>query len=267
MTIRVSKQSGRREFPGLLLVAHGTRRRAGRDEVRQIAKLVGDRLPGVPAVLGFLELARPTPAEGLERLAAVGVREVVVTPLLLFRAGHAQRDIPAAAGAAASELGIALRHAAPLELHPAIVRLSRDRLRETLATRERRRPTALVLVGRGSSDRQAVAAMRRFARLRASQERGVHVSHCFLARARPTLDEALEHAATLPVDRVVVQPHLLFRGELTESVERATLAAARRWRDKQWLVAAHLGVSPLVAQALVDRFLEAKGRATHVVRR
>ncbi len=244
---------------GMLLVAHGTRRRAGQAEVREIAALVRDRLPGVPVALSFLELARPTLAEGLARLAASGVREVVVTPLLLFRAGHAKRDIPTAAREAAAVLGVRLHHADPLELHPAVLRLSRERFRESLASRERpqRIPTALVLVGRGSSDSPAVAAMRRFVKLRASQERSVQVLHGFLARARPTLDEALARAAAMPVMRVVVQPHLLFRGELTESVERAARAAARQWPEKEWLVAPHLGVSPLVARAIADRFVDA----------
>jgi sirohydrochlorin cobaltochelatase len=257
----------------MLLVAHGTRRRGGLAEVRQIAALVRDRLPGVPVALSFLELARPTPAEGLARLAAAGVAEVVVTPLLLFRAGHAKRDIPTAAREAAAKLGVGLQYADPLELHPCVLRLSRERFCQALASREHRRriATALVLVGRGSSDSQAVAAMRRFARARASQAPGVHVLHGFLARARPTLEDVLARAAAMPLMRVVVQPHLLFRGELTTSVERAVRAAARRWPEKEWLVAPHLGVSPLVARAVADRFADAarrarpsqRGRGTH----
>src|SRR5258707_5141020 len=91
----------RDDHGGLLLVGHGTRDAAGLDEFAVVVERV--RVAASEPVEGcFLELARPTIGEGLARLVDRGVRRVTVVPVLLFAAGHAKRDIPAAVEEAAA---------------------------------------------------------------------------------------------------------------------------------------------------------------------
>ena len=74
---------------GWLIVGHGTRSERGQAEFRQVARQLAENLVG-PAEHAFLELAQPTIAEGVQRLAERHVREIVVVPLLLFTAGEAR---------------------------------------------------------------------------------------------------------------------------------------------------------------------------------
>jgi len=80
-----------------------------------------------------------------------------------------------------------------------------------------------------------------------------------VAAARPRLGEAIA-AACDPNDphvrRIIVQPHLLFRGHVEEQV----MAEVRRGRemrpDVEWIQSARLGADPLVARAVVRRVAE-----------
>jgi sirohydrochlorin ferrochelatase len=80
----------------LLLVAHGSRRAASNQEVRDLAArlrdLSGDRFGVVDCA--FLEIAEPLIPEGIERCIARGAQEVVVLPYFLSAGRHVAEDIP-----------------------------------------------------------------------------------------------------------------------------------------------------------------------------
>ena len=217
-------------------------------------------LPGVPVEAGFLEVIGPSIGEAVARLAERGCRELVAAPLLLFFAGHAGRDVPAALAEAATASGVAIRQAEPLGCHAAVVELSRRRRLEAVAALPTADPNAtiLVMVGRGSSDPHAREQLDRFARASVGSDRdqcrGIELG--FVAAARPTLDEALAAArdsAESGVRRVVVQPHLLFRGHVEEQVTGAVDRARHAAPHLEWVQAARLGADALVARALLAK--------------
>jgi sirohydrochlorin ferrochelatase len=102
----------------------------------------------------------------------------------------------------------------------------------------------LLLVGRGSRDESATAEMHEFARLRQLELQGIEVAVAFLAMARPLLPEQLQQAACQAYRRVIVQPHLLFRGELVESIEQQVAEMVVRHPEKQWIVTPPLADEP-----------------------
>lgn len=253
---------------GVLVVGHGTADPVGAAETRAVAVGVAARLPGVPVELGFLEVIGPSIGESLARLAKRGCREVVAAPLLLFAAGHAKRDIPAAVAAAAAELGIAVRQAEPFGLDEDIVALASRRRRQALATRTPLpgAEQAVVVVGRGSSDPDAVPQLQRFVEATLPAEpapRPQRLVLGFVAAARPTVPEALAAAADPGlghVRRIVVQPQLLFRGHVEEQVTAAVRSARSSWPAIEWVQAARLGPDPLVSRAVVRLAAAACGR-------
>jgi len=89
----------------LLLIAHGSRRQASNDEVRQLAERVAaQRGPDIDAVeVAFLELAEPSIPEGLARCVANGATEIVVFPYFLAAGTHVVGDIPEAVAAFQAE--------------------------------------------------------------------------------------------------------------------------------------------------------------------
>jgi len=246
---------------GVLVVGHGTADTVGAAETRLVTERIASVLPGVPVELGFLEVIPPTIGDALTRLAAAGCRHVVAAPLLLFEAGHAKKDVPEAIAAVAAALGLVVHRAGPLGCHPAIVRLSRQRRASLVAADLPAESTALVMVGRGSSDPSTPAQLGEFAAATLVDDpRPGRLLLGFVAAARPSLPEALAAAgdpSPTPVRRVVVQPHLLFRGHVEEQVGDAVAVARAARPELEWLQVPRLGPDPLVAEAVVDRAIEA----------
>ena len=248
---------------GLLLVGHGTRDERGLAEFRQTADALRQRLPSVSQAACFLELAEPTIASGVRQLVAGGVREIVVLPMMLFAAGHVKRDIPLAVSAALAECGMALPiyHASHLSGHERVLQLAAERFvaaAKTIDTFDPRAAT-LLLIGRGSKDEAAIAAMHQFAAALAARVSVARVSVGFLAMARPTLADVLAVAAADPDCRhVIVQPHLLFRGELLEQLKPRVAAEVARDPRRDWFVAEHLGPAREIVDAVVDNYFRAR---------
>jgi len=247
------------DLPGVIVIGHGTADATGAEETRRTAALVATLLPGAAVELGFLELVAPSIEDAVAALVGRGCRAVVAAPVLLFRAGHARRDVPEALAAAAARHGLAVRQAEPLGCHPAIVALARRRRAEALAGRAAvaAAETRLVVLGRGASDPRAVCQLCRLTLATTAAWPAPPLHLGFAAAARPTLDEALAEAgAAAGVRRIVVQPHLLFSGHVEGQVDAALARVRARRPDIEWLRAARLGADPAVAAALVARLIE-----------
>jgi sirohydrochlorin ferrochelatase len=80
----------------LLVIAHGSRRAASNDEVRdltqKLASMAGDRFGYVDAA--FLELAEPLIPDGILAALDAGAEQVVVLPYFLSAGRHVAHDIP-----------------------------------------------------------------------------------------------------------------------------------------------------------------------------
>ena len=254
----------RRDGLGLLVVGHGTADPIGAEETRQVTRLAAGMLPGVPVELGFLEVIGPSLGESLLQLAARGARDVVAAPLLLFTAGHAKQDVPEALAAGARNAGVAVRQSDPFGCHTDIVALSRQRRCEAIRGLEPTptESTVLLMVGRGSSDPSAHRQLHDFAVATLAADAdgcrhgaaGCRLELGFVAAARPTLAEAIAAAATGdgPVRRVIVQPHLLFRGHVEDQVAAAVGKARVEYPDIEWVQVGRLGPDDRVARSLVE---------------
>jgi sirohydrochlorin ferrochelatase len=257
----VPSGEGLRKYDGLLVVGHGTADPAGAAETKAVAAQVAALRPELPVEVGFLEVIQPGIGDAMERLVARGCRRVAVLPLLLFAAGHAKRDVPQALVEAAAATGIELVQAAPLGLHPSIVDLARRRREEAIfaCSAVSPAPTAVVMVGRGSSDPSAGKQLASLAEAIAAADLAP-VAACllgFVAAARPTLAEALAEAAREDVRRVVVHPHLLFSGHVETQVVDAVKDVAAVHPDREWILVGRLGADRAVAEALLGRAEEA----------
>ncbi len=295
----VSLFSGEHPDPpveGLLVTGHGTANARGAAETEAVARLVAEALPRLAVELAYLEVITPSIADGLERLRERGCRRVVVAPLLLFEAGHARRDLPAAVAEAAERLGMQTCQAAPLGDHPAILELARRRRHEAIAaagwTEEGALvPATVLFVGRGSSEPDAAARVAGFARASVGCPRSAEhvgataggglcqttcmgpceppcegpVITAFVAAARPSLEEGIAAAMAAGRRRVIVQPHLLFRGRVEDQVARSVAAAREADRQIAWAVAARLGPDAAVARGLITRAAEAVAAANPAI--
>tara|TARA_Y100001935_G_scaffold247096_1_gene242516 strand:+ start:351 stop:737 length:387 start_codon:yes stop_codon:yes gene_type:complete len=80
----------------LLLVAHGSRRVASNDEVRELTKTLEKKSGSEYGFVDccFLELAEPSIPEGIQRCIDAGASEVIVLPYFLSAGRHVFEDIP-----------------------------------------------------------------------------------------------------------------------------------------------------------------------------
>ena len=80
----------------LLLIAHGSRREASNQEVRELAeRLAGIGIDEVGLVVpAFLELAEPGILEGVDRCVAGGASSIRAVPYFLAAGRHVVTDIP-----------------------------------------------------------------------------------------------------------------------------------------------------------------------------
>ncbi len=253
---------------GLLFVGHGTRDAAGTSQFLQLATLLQQCLPDTPVEPCFLELAEPTIEVGLQRLVGRGVSRIVVSPALLFSAGHIQHDIPVAVRDAVNQLGGArldVVQAAHLGCHPLVVELSRQRYEDAAQSHPipaaavdfSADATGLVMIGRGSRDQVATAEMQQFLALRRTQSPVAQAWLGFVAMAQPTTAAVLAAAAASGLARIVVQPHLLFAGQILTDLHRQVDELRRTQSRIQWIVTAPLGVDVLLARTLAELAIQA----------
>ena len=258
--VRKSHMARRGKRLGLLLVGHGTRDAGGVSEFLALADQVAGRLPNVLVRPGFLELAEPSIRDAVEAITSRNVDAIVVVPALLFAAGHAKRDIPCAIDEAlAGGREVPYVQAQHLGTHEQLIALSHRRFQKATSHLA---PipddeTMLLLIGRGSRDKDANAEMLEFSKLRQRRCGSRHVTTTFFAMAAPSFEVTIQDLQQRPFRRIVVQPHLLFSGQIMAQIVAMVGQANRRTSDQVWIICEHLGPSSWLAGVVVDRFMQA----------
>lgn len=242
--------------PALLIVGHGTRSAEGVSQfvahvnrIRAIAK--------VDVAGGFIELSEPPLADAVAELVAAGHRRVVAIPLVLVAAGHSKGDIPAALKRESlRHPGLTFEYGRPLSGHPTILNLLTERL-DTVLSFDKRIDTAVLLVGRGTTDPDANADVARVARLFWEGRTLQMVEPAFVSLAEPSVLQGLNRCRALGAKRIVVLPYFLFSGVLPERV----ITQARSWGEENQEVelqfADLIGDCLPLAGLVLERYAEA----------
>lgn len=243
--------------PPLLLAAHGTRDQAGVDAFTSFAARVGRLVGGhgITSAGGFIELSPPPVRDAVATLTA-GARpaKIVAVPLMLSAAGHAKGDIPAAlAREQARHPGLSWHYGRPLGPHPALLDLLDARIRAAGAGPH----TAVLVIGRGSTDPDANADVVKTARL-LWEGRGFRFAEtAFVSLARPDVAEGLERCRLLGARRIVVARYFLFPGVLPDRVADQAAAYAKQHEELDITTADVLGDCDELAGLVYERYKEA----------
>lgn len=237
------------------LIGHGSRRGEGNEELFHLATRLRAR-SGRPVTVGFIELATPTAASALDA-AAREADEVVAIPAVLLAAAHAKNDVPLAVVQAR------LRHprtrfvaSRPLGTHPALLAALGERFTGAAPPAPADR-TAVLLLGRGSSDPDANAEMHRIARLFAERRGLLEVGVGFIGVTTPTSEDAFHALLLRRPKAVVVLPYLLYPGVLVSRIQARFAELAALHPRVAVAVAEPLGTHAAVEAVLLDRAEEA----------
>jgi sirohydrochlorin cobaltochelatase len=250
--------------PPLLLVGHGTRDEDGAAAFGGFVERLSRRLP-VDVAGGFIELSPPPLTEAVAGLYELGHRRLAAVPMMLVAAGHGKGDIP---GAMAREMsrhpGMSYLYGRPLGPHPTLLRLLEERLDAVLGDADRSE-TAVLLVGRGSTDPDANAEICKVARL-LWEGRGLRlVEPAFVSLAEPSVPQGMERCRVLleasgregPPRRIVVLPYFLFAGVLPDRVVAQTEHYAAEHPELDVRGAGVIGDCDGLAELVVERYEEA----------
>uniref|UniRef100_A0A7C1JFK4 Sirohydrochlorin chelatase n=1 Tax=Caldilinea aerophila TaxID=133453 RepID=A0A7C1JFK4_9CHLR len=254
----------------LILIGHGSRDPEGVREFLQLARTLQTRI-AAQLYSCFLEFCDPPVAEAVRQCVDEGHRQIVALPLFLGPANHQKNDIPALLNWAKSQWpAVEFRYAAPLGTQYALLRALDDRCRSALrekalsAQREpgsmlpKRQPrTAIVLIGRGTSDPDSNSDVAKVARLLAEGWGYGWVEYGFYSIARPGVAETLERCIRLGAERIVVTPFLLFTGRIHQGILRQAEAVAAAHPDVEVRFADLLRGHPDVVEAILQRYTEA----------
>lgn len=244
---------------GVLLVFHGARDEDGMAEF--FGFLAEVRKAWAPMMVrpAFLEFVEPSILDATAEMLKHGIREVLVLPLFLVPASHLKSDVPAAIQHLRQQYPhVTFRYGRHLGITPLLTAILDERLREVedgwpLPDRTR---TAVLLVGRGSSDPDANSDVAKVARLFWEGRGLVTVEIAFAGLTCPTLEEGLSRCLRLGCKALIVLPYFLFTGILVKRIAKRTAEFAERAVTVDVRCGRHLGIHPNLVEALTFRLQE-----------
>ena len=251
------RTNGEGAKPALLVVGHGSRDPRGAREFHELVALVRERTPGLSVEGGFIELSRPPISECVDLLTRDGARDVAAVPLMLLAAGHAKDDIPATlVREKMSHPDVNFKYGRALGIRPELLALMDERISATVPE-EKKEETAILIVGRGSSDPDANSDLVKASRLFYEGRPYPIVETAYVSMTPPSVPEGLERCRRLGAKRVTVFSYFLFTGVLEERIRHQSdeFAAANPGIEVSY--AGYFGPHEKVADLLMERYHEA----------
>lgn len=239
----------------ILLVGHGSREKSGNDEIEAFAAQWRERQPGWRIEVCFIEFSEITMSEGLRR-AAESARRVIVVPLILNAAGHVKMDVPQAIdGARLKYPMVQFLYAPHLTACDPILAILQRRLKEAMQALDMPDPTTtgVVILGRGSSDRQANGDMAKMARWLMEETDHELVDLAFTGITYPRLEKAVQRQGLLGMKQVVVLPYYLFNGTLVERIARQVEHLKAQYPTIRFVSTRYFGFEPEIFALLEQR--------------
>ncbi|MDQ0338393.1 sirohydrochlorin cobaltochelatase [Caldalkalibacillus uzonensis] len=249
---------------GVLFVGHGSKDPEGNQEVATFVDMMRPQLEDYLVHHCYLEFASPTIMEGIEQCVADGATEVAVIPIILLPAGHSKLHIPHELDEARRKYPEVIFHyGRPLGQHPQTVDILLSRLKESgLGLTEEQdnaalRETAVLVVGRGSSDPDANSELYKLTRLLWEKVNVKWVETAFMGVTEPLLEEGFERCVQLGAKRVVVLPYFLFTGVLIKRMARMVERFREQHPSCQISMAPYFGYHDQLQSILLERVREA----------
>jgi sirohydrochlorin cobaltochelatase len=241
--------------PVLLIVGHGSRDPRGAGEFHELVSLVRDHVP-VPVEGGFIELSQPPISECVNRLKKRGAREISAVPLMLLAAGHAKDDIPATlVREKMSHPDVDFHYGRALGIRPELLELMDERI-SAVVPEEEKEETAILVVGRGSSDPDANSDLAKMTRLFFEGRPYPLVETAFVSLAPPNVPEALERCRRLGARHIAVFSYFLFTGVLEERIREQSQDFAVDNPGVEVRYAGYFGPDARVAAVILERYRE-----------
>ena len=245
--------------PALLIVGHGSRDPRGAREFHKLVALVRERNPALSVEGGFIELSRPPISECVNRLAGGGARIIAAVPLMLLAAGHAKDDIPATlVREKMSHPEVGFEYGRALGIRPELLELMDEKI-SAVVPEEEKEETAVLVVGRGSSDPDANSDLFKVSRLFYEGRPYPMVETAYVSMTPPSVNEGLKRLKRLGAKKIAVFSYFLFTGVLEERIRNQSEEFTGENPGLAISYAGYFGPHEKVVNLVMDRYREAVG--------
>jgi sirohydrochlorin cobaltochelatase len=243
-----------------LFVGHGSRDEEGNLEFLEFINSIRTTQTNEQIEACFLELTTPTVPDGIDACVMKGATRIIVVPVILLAASHVKLEIPMFVEEARKRHPhIEIVYGRNIGLHELMIDLLFSRFQEQITDLKvsELADTAIVLMGRGSSDPDANGDLYKIAR-QLWERTGVRtVEVCFTGITYPLLPEGVERAIALGAKRVVVVPYFLFTGVLIKRMQDVLVQLQQEHPSIQMSMAKYFGIHQKLIEIVLDRRNEA----------
>lgn len=243
----------------VLFVGHGSKDPEGNQEVLRFIDSFQELLHVPIRETCFLEFEPPGMVQGMKTCIAKGATRIAVIPIMMFSAGHAKIHIPAAIDEMRAQYPhIEFIYGRPIGVHDQVLEIMRSRLQDSgLQLAAEHEDTAVLVVGRGSSDADANSDLFRMSRLLWERLKVKWVETAFIGVTSPLCDEGVERCIRLGARKVIILPYFLFTGVLIKRMEELVAGFQAKYPDVEFSLTEYFGFHPLLQNVLIDRASEA----------
>tara|TARA_B100000902_G_scaffold6524_1_gene8435 strand:- start:1191 stop:2414 length:1224 start_codon:yes stop_codon:yes gene_type:complete len=250
---------------GILICGHGSRNKLAITEFQELTRLIQKKYPSILVEFGFLEFAKPSLTDALDKLRNSSIKKVIAIPAMLFAAGHVKNDIPSLLMSYAKKKDIEIVYGRELGINNLMISAACERVKEVFKKNNSLTPeeSLLVVVGRGSSDPDANSNVSKITRMVVE---GVGLGWgetVFSGVTFPLVEPGLRNVVRLGYKNIIIFPYFLFSGVLVTRIKRQTDLVALDNPHVEFHEAKYLSSHKYVVQTFVERIEEIFNDESH----
>jgi len=243
---------------GILICGHGSRNKLAIEEFQELTKLIQQRYPNIIVEYGFLEFAKPSLTDALDKLRDDSIKKVIAIPAMLFAAGHVKNDIPSLLMSYSSKTNMEIIYGRELGINNLMISAACERVKEVFEENNSLQPeeSLLVVVGRGSSDPDANSNVSKITRMIVE---GIGLGWgetVFSGVTFPLVEPGLKNVVRLGYKNIIIFPYFLFSGVLVTRIKRQTDLVAINNPQISFIHAKYLSSQSYVVDTFVERIQE-----------
>ena len=243
---------------GILICGHGSRNKLAIKEFQELTRFIQKRYPSILVEFGFLEFAKPSLTDALDKLRKHSIKKVIAIPAMLFAAGHVKNDIPSLLMNYAKKTDIEIIYGRELGINNLMISAACERVKEVFKKNNSITPeeSLLVVVGRGSSDPDANSNVSKITRMIVE---GVGLGWgetVFSGVTFPLVEPGLRNVVRLGYKNIIIFPYFLFSGVLVTRIKRQSDLVALDNPHVDFHEAKYLSSHKYVVETFVERIEE-----------
>ena len=243
---------------GILLCGHGTRVQFGELAFKAFAEKFASTITDYEVEYGFLELSQPDFEQGVSKLKAKGVEEIIAVPVFLFNGVHISSDIPNKLHQLQEKHQVSIKLANYIGVCQEMVDLSLDLIRKSIADDDDdMSDTAFFPIGIGASMAESNGDMLKLSRLAQEELKMPFMINAFTSRMTfPSVDKALAVLDQLSFKRIIALPYIFFPGVYLDNAIRSIDEFKLKHPEKEFILCPKIGESDKLIDILMMRMKE-----------